>query len=283
MPWVRFDDRHPSHRQIRKLDDAAYRLHHSAICWSSGEGTDGVVEVDDLHLVSDVKQPSDSVEQLVRLGLWEVRNGGWFIVDYFDHCPSSDQIDAARQAKTARQQRWREKHRAADGTFGVDADVDASVDASRDTAPVPSRPVPSPTSYGSRKEDSSPRKRGGQPDEAFEAFWKIYPRKVAKAAAVKAWSKAVRDGTEPSTIIAAAQFYALERKMQDPVYTKHPATWLNAGCWQDEPDPAYTPPPRPSTTTAAVNQGMDLIERMAAQEGIDLSTLLPSLNPRELT
>jgi hypothetical protein len=35
-------------------------------------------------------------------------------------------------------------------------------------------------------------------------------------------------------LIAGAQRYAVERREQDPKYTKHPATWLNAGCWQDE-------------------------------------------------
>ena len=36
------------------------------------------------------------------------------------------------------------------------------------------------------------------------------------------------------TPLAGAQRYAAERKDQDPKYTKHPATWLNGGCWEDE-------------------------------------------------
>lgn len=31
----------------------------------------------------------------------------------------------------------------------------------------------------------------------------------------------------------------MKRKGQDPQYTKQPASWLNARCWEDEPSPAY--------------------------------------------
>jgi AraC-like DNA-binding protein len=70
--------------------------------------------------------------------------------------------------------------------------------------------------------------------DGFERFYGAYPRKVAKAAALKAFAKAVENGIAAETLIAGAQRYAVERKDQDPKYTKHPATWLNGGCWEDE-------------------------------------------------
>jgi hypothetical protein len=69
----------------------------------------------------------------------------------------------------------------------------------------------------------------------FEEFWKIYPRKVAKAAALKAWIKA-KQVTSPEEIIAGAQRYANDPN-RHPSYTAHPATWLNAHRWGDEPLP----------------------------------------------
>jgi hypothetical protein len=84
-------------------------------------------------------------------------------------------------------------------------------------------------------------KKKNQPEaeaESFERFWSAYPRKVAKEAARRAWAKAIEGGVgNPDTLIAGAQRYAAERAGQDPKYTKHPATWLNAGCWQDEMPP----------------------------------------------
>jgi hypothetical protein len=78
----------------------------------------------------------------------------------------------------------------------------------------------------------APRQNRG--DGAFERFWAAYPRRVAKEAARKAFASAIKRGADPETLIAGAQRYAVERKDQDPKYTKHPATWLNGGCWEDE-------------------------------------------------
>lgn len=69
----------------------------------------------------------------------------------------------------------------------------------------------------------------------FEAFWEIYPRKVAKQAALKAWIKAVQLAA-PEIIIEGAQRYATDPN-RHPSYTAHPATWLNAHRWNDEPLP----------------------------------------------
>lgn len=72
--------------------------------------------------------------------------------------------------------------------------------------------------------------------EAFGAFWLTYPKRKAKEEARKAWIAALERGAEPKHIVDAATAYAHERKDQDPKYTKYPATWLNKGCYDDEPD-----------------------------------------------
>jgi hypothetical protein len=88
-----------------------------------------------------------------------------------------------------------------------------------------------------RAERAAPRARR-KPKElgpAFDRFWSTYPRPVAKEAAWKAFVAAVKRGADPEALIEGAARYAAERASEDPRYTKHPATWLNAGCWQDEP------------------------------------------------
>ncbi|MFZ4264481.1 hypothetical protein [Streptomyces arboris] len=74
--------------------------------------------------------------------------------------------------------------------------------------------------------------------DAFGAFWLTYPKKRAREEAKKAWIAALERGADPKRIVDAAQAYARERAQQDPTYTKYPATWLNKGCYDDEPDPA---------------------------------------------
>lgn len=77
--------------------------------------------------------------------------------------------------------------------------------------------------------------------EAFGAFWLIYPKKKAREEARKAWVAAIERGATPEHITTAAQTYARERAEQDPKYTKYPATWLNKGCYDDEPEPVGRP------------------------------------------
>jgi hypothetical protein len=69
----------------------------------------------------------------------------------------------------------------------------------------------------------------------FEDWWRQYPKRVAKAAALKAYRTVItKKLATVDELLAGAMRYAAEREGQDPRYTKHPATWLNGGCWADE-------------------------------------------------
>jgi hypothetical protein len=67
----------------------------------------------------------------------------------------------------------------------------------------------------------------------FEAFWRAYPKQVARADAMRAFARAVRYAPA-NEIIQGAMRYAVERRGEDTRFTKHPATWLRKGCWSDE-------------------------------------------------
>ena len=71
-------------------------------------------------------------------------------------------------------------------------------------------------------------------EDRFADFWQIYPKKVAKGSAERAWTKAVKD-TDPQAILDAltAQRPALARA--EAQFIAHPATWLNGRRWEDEP------------------------------------------------
>lgn len=96
--------------------------------------------------------------------------------------------------------------------------------------------------YEPRADELEPRTRtknehssaSGDPD-AFERFWKIYPRRVDKRAALKSWRSALKR-TTPDTIIAGAGTYATHVEGSDPKFVKYPATWLNADAWLNEYD-----------------------------------------------
>jgi hypothetical protein len=69
----------------------------------------------------------------------------------------------------------------------------------------------------------------------FEQMWKLYPRKVGKGAARKAFQKVVR--TVSANEFVHAYFKALEAWERDKTevqFIPHLATWLNQERWSDE-------------------------------------------------
>jgi hypothetical protein len=84
---------------------------------------------------------------------------------------------------------------------------------------------------------------------AFDDFWRAYPKKVARTDAMRAFDRAARLAPTDE-IIRGAIRYAAERAGENTRYTKHPATWLNKGCWSDPPvTPREFPEERLSVNT----------------------------------
>lgn len=77
---------------------------------------------------------------------------------------------------------------------------------------------------------------GQKSDALFESFWGVYPRRIAKKEAMKKFDKAVGDGADPQKIIDGAKAYSRSVEGKEQKYIAHPATWLNQGRWDDEPE-----------------------------------------------
>lgn len=69
----------------------------------------------------------------------------------------------------------------------------------------------------------------------FAEFYMAYPRKVGKEAARRAFDKAARS-TDPALIVDGARRYASDPNLPEKRFIPHPASWLNAGRWDDEPE-----------------------------------------------
>jgi len=71
----------------------------------------------------------------------------------------------------------------------------------------------------------------------FADFYALYPRKVKRATAFKAWIAAMKAGTSGDEIIAKLRHQlAIHPKLgaSETRYILHPASWLNAEGWNDE-------------------------------------------------
>lgn len=116
------------------------------------------------------------------------------------------------------------------------------IDQPEDVSPETDGPTGSSQQVSPETDDipSSLLNQSVEPDarSTFDLFWSIYPRKLAKGAAKKAWLKAVRS-TEADRIIEAARRYRDDPDRSDQ-FTAYPATWLNAERWDDDPPPKHT-------------------------------------------
>jgi hypothetical protein len=74
------------------------------------------------------------------------------------------------------------------------------------------------------------------PMSDFEKFWEIYPKKLDKGAARRAWNSAVKK-SDAEHIIEKAKAYASDPNLPEKKYIKYPASWLNAEAWENGPLP----------------------------------------------
>jgi hypothetical protein len=87
-----------------------------------------------------------------------------------------------------------------------------------------------------RRAATTTKLKGHALDDAFERFWREYPRKDGKLDARKAFPHALGRATADE-IIAGAHRYRIEQEQAgtEKRYLKLPAGWLRGGRWADEP------------------------------------------------
>ena len=86
---------------------------------------------------------------------------------------------------------------------------------------------------GDKKREDKEKEDKYPPD--FEEFWKSYPKRKSKVAALRAWKKAsCKPPINDLVRIIERQKKSQEWKKDQGKYIPYPATWLNGGCWNDE-------------------------------------------------
>lgn len=79
------------------------------------------------------------------------------------------------------------------------------------------------------------KKKDAGAEAAFDEFWAIYPRKVKKPSALKAFKAALKKATA-AQITAGAKAYAdhCKKKGTEAGFIAHASSWLNDERWNDE-------------------------------------------------
>lgn len=160
-------------------------------------------------------------------------DGGWRLLNHRKYREMCSR-DEAREAEAKRKAAYREKIARNGDKSGTVPDLSQQVPVSLHIAeakadaevevvnPIP--PSVAPFSAGERVVSNSP---------TAEQIYQAYPRKVGKAAALKAIAKAGRTiGFDQ--LFGFVKEYAAAIAWQDQQYIPHPASWMNAARWEDD-------------------------------------------------
>jgi hypothetical protein len=102
----------------------------------------------------------------------------------------------------------------------------------------------------------------------FEAFWILFPRRIGRLAAMKAYERALKLASA-DVILEGVERY----KANKPEYADwcHPSTWLNQGRWMDEYE---TPPKKPQLTLVYTEWSCPHVERCSHRSMCESATIL---------
>lgn len=88
-----------------------------------------------------------------------------------------------------------------------------------------------PDTESEQKQSRADTKRSA---EGFAEFWNVYPKKVSKGRALKAYNRVVGKEATAEQLLVGAKRYAAECRGKDLQYVAHGASWINDSRWLDE-------------------------------------------------
>jgi len=253
MPWIKIDDQIAHHPKFMAAGALASWLWVCGQSYCARYLTDGFIPESALPTLGNVPQARTQAQILVRVGLWEMADGGYRVHDYHDFQPSRADVEERRRqrAEAGRKGGVRSGHarRHRDPAEEAGSKHDASRMLARGFPPasIPyeppreatSNPDPGPVPGASAKHQPY------APDEAalaegFARFWAAYPNKIGKREAWQLWWT-----LRPSAILIEQLLAAIHRQSEthrwqadEGRYIPKPATWLRQHRWEDETTPA---------------------------------------------
>ena len=80
--------------------------------------------------------------------------------------------------------------------------------------------------------DSDSKKENKKVNEEFEKFWTLYNHKKSKGLAVKSFEKALKVDSFDNILAGLTKY--VNTRGRESQFWKHPSTWLNQECWNDD-------------------------------------------------
>lgn len=185
------------------------------------------------------------IAQIIELASGDAEKAARLIVAMFaSHIKAAEESGRAHATLTQRE-RWAAQKQAQREALrnnharDMSADIRGrKIDISLNTEPKEKVSIPCPRT----STDAS---------ETFSSFWALYPVKRGKADALRAWKKAApKVGGETALLGLITKALAWQVKSRqftekNGTFIPHPATYINRGSWDDEPDAPPRPAPKP--------------------------------------
>ncbi len=245
--WFKVDDRFPMHRKARHVrrshPDKKRDVGPLGLWVIAGAlSDDGFIAVEVLEEWDD--DAIEFAERLVSAGLWErAEQGGE--PGYRFHDWEEMNPDPVKSGAFGNHLRWHVKRgKVAPDCMFCSGDDRPDIapesppiippDIAPDIAPRIGSGIASPT----RPDPIDKTPSSTHVDVEFEAWWKLYPRKVDKGHARKTYRTA-RTKTDAATLLNAVESFAetCRRSGTEPKFIAHAATWLNGERWTDTESP----------------------------------------------
>lgn len=271
MPWGRLDDQLYDNQKILGFSHRAFRLYICGISYACRHRTGGAlapVQVDALLRLHRLTQRD--VDELVDKGGWH-RDGDGYVIHDFDRYNPGDPTAAtrARRYRSRRGSVTRDVTEASRGEGDRDGHAPMPMPMPDPTPPdLPPTPVDQEQRRETEGETHDPRARGLAPPAladapGFDEFWRHYPQRANRSAALDQYRRRVKRGTPPEELVAAACHLAeyVTREQMEVRYVPHAHRFL-----RDERDREFLlGPPANGRPTPAPRSGrrQTLLDKLA--------------------
>lgn len=258
MAWIKLDDSFGDHPKVVAAGPLAAWLYVRGLCYCGRHLTDGFIPHAAVPTLGSFAagrtRPQGLAEALVKVGLWEASEGGYQVHDYGSYQRSAEQVRKEREESRQRKERWLEQQknavRNANGTaVERKKNGDGTLLRSESDPEVKTNPLTPPLDGGQVKPKRKRRSKAelaAQEPPGFPEFYAAYPLRLARGAAAKAYADALATG-----LVTAAEINAGLEKTRaflaaQGEFCPHPASWLNARRWTDDPNTSTSKPSEPT-------------------------------------
>lgn len=187
MAWARLNDGIFDHPKCIDAGEDATNLFVRSIVWCSKQLTDGRIPKAALRVLTQRRDADALAAKLLEVGLWEDRDGAWWVHDFLDYNPSRESVEGRRADVSAKRsaagkagnaKRWgsQDDRKAIANGSQTDRKSSQPVIANASPRPVPSPPQEEEEDKTSNSQPSDTRDRSGAvaplsllPDEAPKA------------------------------------------------------------------------------------------------------------------